>query len=649
MLIANNLSLSFGEKIILEDVSFRIVAKNRIGLTGINGSGKTTLLKIITKAIKPDSGSIRYPAGYSIGYLPQMIKRDSPLTVLQEANLAFEEQHQIEKEIEALHKLIETTSHTDHHFEKYLSRLSHLEDRFHFLGGGQSEIQTEKVLKGLGFKQEDFQQPYAELSGGWKMRVELAKILLKHPDLILLDEPTNHLDIYSIKWLEQFLQKYPGSLMLVSHDRAFLDAVTNITFETIHGRLSQFKGSFSAFERFKKGDYEKTLQAKKQQDKYIQETQILINKFRAKKNKAAFAQSLIHKLERLEKIELPEAEDKALKIHFPPPPRPGKVVIKATQISKYYGDKHVLDKVNFELNRGEIVAFVGKNGEGKSTFARILSGQESFTGSVKPGHLVNIGFFAQDSAESLNGKISVLQTLEELGSGLSSGAIRSLLGTFRFSKDDVDKKVKVLSGGEKTRLALARLMMQAYNVLILDEPTNHLDMRSRDILKSALKQFKGSVIVISHDRSFLDTLAEKIYEFDQKSILTYLGDIQYFFLKNPHFGQAVSTDKQAKKKKEKNNNQKQLYEQKKALRKQERILAKKVHKTEQRIKQISTEINDMNTSMANSTSAMPEAFYNDYTLKKQALEQAENQWADDLEQLESIKEDLKKFQEIHQE
>ncbi len=649
MLIANNLSLCFGEKVIFEDVSFRIVAKNRIGLTGINGSGKTTLLKIITKAIKPDNGSIRYPAGYSIGYLPQMIKRDSPLSVLQEANLAFEEQHDIEKEIRALHKLIETTPHTDHHFEKYLSRLSHLEDRFHFLGGGQSEIQTEKVLKGLGFKQEAFQQPYAELSGGWKMRVELAKILLKHPDLILLDEPTNHLDIYSIKWLEQFLQKYPGSLMLVSHDRAFLDAVTNLTFETIHGKLAQFKGGFSAFEKFKKGDYEKTLQAKKQQDKYIQETQILINKFRAKKNKAAFAQSLIHKLERLEKIELPEAEDKALKIHFPAPPRPGKIVMKATQISKFYGDKHVLDQVAFELNRGEIVAFVGKNGEGKSTFARILSGQESFTGSVKPGHQVNIGFFAQDSAESLNGKISVLQTLEELGSGLSSGAIRSLLGTFRFSKDDVDKKVKVLSGGEKTRLALARLMLQPYNLLILDEPTNHLDMRSRDILKSALKQFKGAVIVISHDRSFLDGLAEKIYEFDQKSIITYLGDIQYFFLKNPHFGQAIPADKQQKKKKEKNTGQKKQYEQKKVLRKQERILTKKVHKAEQKIKQISTEINNMNTSMANSTSAMTEAFYDDYTLKKEALEEAENQWADDLEKLDSIKEALKSMEQTNNE
>jgi len=354
---------------------------------------------------------------------------------------------------------------------------------------------------------------------------------------------------------------------------------------------------------------------------------------------------LIHKLERLEKIELPEAEDKALKINFPPPPRPGKIVIKASKVSKYYGSKHVLNQVDFELDRGEVVAFVGKNGEGKSTFARILSEHESFEGEVKPGHNVNIGFFAQDSAESLNAKLSVLQTLEELGSGLTSGAIRSLLGTFRFSKNDVDKKVKVLSGGEKTRLALARLMLQPYNLLILDEPTNHLDMRSRDILKSALKHFKGSVIVISHDRAFLDGLAKKIYEFDNKSILTYLGDIQYFFLKNPHFGQATIAEKnkQSSKIKAKDSDQKQRYIQKKELRKYERVLAKSVNRTEQKIKQLSSEIMTMEVAMAASIEPMEESFYNTYSNKKSELELAESLWADESEKLDLAKEKLKQI------
>lgn len=532
MFAVNNLSVQFGERILFKNISFQVTTSDRIGLVGRNGSGKSTLMKILAGINTADSGNIQFPKGTSIGYLEQELNTHSSLSIIQEASRAFDEINELESRINSLQEtMARITDYESAQYGELVEELGTLSHHYEMLEGQGREKETELVLKGLGFERADFEKPVNTFSGGWQMRVELAKILLRKPDLLLLDEPTNHLDIESIIWLEGFLSDYPGAVVMVSHDKALLDNLTNRTIEIELGNVYDYKASYSAYIDQRAERIEKLHAEKKNQDRFIEHTEKLIDKFRAKKNKAAFAQTLIRKLERIERVEIEQTDTSSLNLKFPEAPRSGRLVFEVRNLQKSYGDNLVLHDISFDVERGDRIAFVGKNGEGKSTLSRILAGIEDFRGQALAGHNVSIGFYAQHQAEMLDGDITVLESIENLADAAMRPKSRALLGAFLFSGDDVYKKVKVLSGGEKSRLALAILMLKPANVLILDEPTNHLDMVSKNVLHQALRQYPGTLIIVSHDRDFLTELTSKVCEVKGHNIKEYLGDINYFLSK----------------------------------------------------------------------------------------------------------------------
>ena len=529
MLSISNIAVHFGQRTLFENLDLFIGLRERVGLVGRNGAGKSTLLKIIAGVNPPSSGSVTMPKGSKVGYLPQEMEHNEKATILEEASSAFAEVQDLEGRLEEITKeLGERTDYESTAYGRLIEELTTTNERIDLLGGASQEEQVQRILQGLGFMPEDMSRTMSEFSGGWKMRVELAKLLLASPELLLLDEPTNHLDLESIEWLEGFLLQSSSSILLISHDRTFLDNLTTRTIEITPIKLFDFKSSFSKYQVWREEERTRQEQAYKNQQKYIEDTEVLINKFRAKKNKAAFAQSLIKKLDKLERIEV-DATDKAdIRFRFPSAPRSGKVSIEATRLCKTYDQKPVFEGVDFILARQQKVALVGKNGAGKTTLTRIFMGLESHVGDLTIGHNVDIGYYAQNQAEELDGNLTVYETLDNVAVGEIRKKLRSILGAFLFSGEDADKKVKVLSGGEKARLALCKLLLHPYNLLILDEPTNHLDIRAKGVLKEALQAFDGTLIVVSHDRDFLNSLTELVYEVTPTGLKQYIGDIKQF-------------------------------------------------------------------------------------------------------------------------
>jgi ATP-binding cassette, subfamily F, member 3 len=532
MISLENLSLQFGGQRIFENISLLLGAKDRIGLVGKNGAGKSTMLKLLVGEQKPDEGNIVIPSDISIGYLPQQLACSDTRSVFDEAMTAFAEVKHIEKEIEHLNRqLIERTDYESDSYLELVEILTEKNDRLGLIDSVKTEAFAEQTLKGLGFERKDFNRPTKEFSGGWRMRIELAKILLRSPDVFLLDEPTNHLDIESIQWLENFLASYPGAVILISHDRTFLDKVTTRTVEISLGKLHDYKAPYSKYLILRKERQEQLIASYRNQQKQIEETQDFIERFRYKASKAVQVQSRIKQLDKIDLIEVDEEDLSAINIRFPAAPRSGTIVFEARNLTKAYGNHVVLNDIDIIVERGEKVAFVGRNGEGKSTLSRIIIGELEASGSYKLGHNVNIGYFAQNQDELLKENKTVLQTIDDVAVGDVRGKIRDILAAFLFRGEDVDKKVKVLSGGEKSRLSMAKLLLEPYNLLVLDEPTNHLDMRSKDVLKQALMAYDGTLILVSHDRDFLNTLSQKIYEFKDQKIKEHRGSIYEFLEK----------------------------------------------------------------------------------------------------------------------
>lgn len=533
MISLDNLTVSYGGWTLFDNISFLINPKDRIGLVGKNGAGKTTLLRIITGEQQPTSGAVTINGECTIGYLPQTMRVADTTTLVDETAKAFDEVLRLEAEIADLTR--EITVRTDYEsaaYEQLLHRLNDAQDRYHILGGETRDADIEKTLLGLGFKREDFGRATSEFSGGWRMRIELAKLLLRRPSIFLLDEPTNHLDIESIQWLEEYLKNYNGAVLLISHDRAFLDNVTNRTVELSLGRITDYKVPYSKYVVLRAERRAQQLAAYENQQRMIEKTEEFIEKFRYKPTKSNQVQSRIKQLERLERLEVEEEDLATLNIKFPPAPRSGQIVAEINEAGMSFGAKHVFSGANFVIEKGDRIALVGRNGEGKTTLARMLVGQLTPTeGSIRIGANVNIGYYAQNQDDLMDGEFTVYDTLDRVAVGDIRTRLRDILGAFLFRGEDIDKKVKVLSGGERARLAMARMMLEPRNLLVLDEPTNHMDMRSKDILKNAILKYDGTVVVVSHDREFLDGMVEKVYEFRDGGVKEYLGGIYYFLEK----------------------------------------------------------------------------------------------------------------------
>ncbi|MBT3571334.1 MAG: ABC-F family ATP-binding cassette domain-containing protein, partial [Flavobacteriales bacterium] len=576
--------------------------------------------------------------------LRQDLEFEDGRTVLEEAQTAFEFLNDVETRMNEANKQL--TERTDYESEAYLyiiNEFNELEERFRMAGGNDTAAEINQVLSGLGFTQYDFERQTTEFSGGWRMRIELAKILLMKPDLLLLDEPTNHLDIESIMWLERWLKNYSGAVVLVSHDRLFLDASTNRTIEVAFSKINDYKASYTKYLTLREDRVLKQIQAKKNQDKFIEETKVLINKFRAKKNKAAFAQTLIKKLERLEIIQVEQEDVARMQFRFPPAPHSGKISLKIYEASKSFDDLKVLDKVNLEIVKGDKIAFVGKNGEGKSTLAKMIVNELEFDGKIELGHQVKMGYYAQNQAEFLDENLTVLETIEQAATEDTSGRVRSILGSFLFSNDEVKKKVKVLSGGERARVALCKLLLEPYNLLIMDEPTNHLDITSKELLKKALAKYDGSLIVVSHDREFLQGLTEKVYEFKNQNIKEYIGDIDTFLEEKDleNFKQLESSQKEQKNTKQDKSDVQLSYAEQKAHQKKIKKLQNRVSKLEKEIETL-----DKFQKQIDADLAIPEkftelsqkdGFFAEYEKNQQKLQELEAEWELAAVQLEAIK------------
>ncbi len=646
MISLDKIQVSFGGFDLLKETSFLVRPDDRIGLIGKNGAGKTTLLKLISGMLQPSEGEVNIPKGTTIGYLPQEMKLEDKNTLLDETMLAFDELLSLEKRIANLN--VEISASADFHSEEYLNKLnliSDLNERYSILGGDSYQAEIEQTLLGLGFERKDFSRPTSEFSGGWRMRVELAKVLLKKPDIILLDEPTNHLDIESIQWLENFLKNYKGSIVLVSHDKAFLDAVCNRTLEISLGKITDQNMNYSAFVKWKKEQREIRMASYRNQQKMIEDTEKFIERFRYKATKAVQVQSRIKQLDKLDRIEIEEQDNASLKLKFPPAPRSGRVVVEAKNITKIYDKLLVLNDIDLKIEHGEKVAFVGRNGEGKTTLVRIILQQIDFSGSLNIGHNVKIGYFAQNQAQLLNGELSVFDTIDEIAVGEVRTKIRDILGAFLFSGDDVDKKVKVLSGGEKSRLAMIRLMLEPVNLLVLDEPTNHLDMQSKEILKEALAHFSGTVIVVSHDREFLDGMVDCVYEFRNKKIKQHLGGIYDFLqkkkmesLKELEIPSVNGNTQKNNKAKIEAKNRGISFEERKEINRNVSKLEKTVIEIEETIESLENEISEIDELLANPENLEDEGIYNRYDTLKIELAQTMEQWEKMHEELEIWKE-----------
>ena len=608
MVSIQDLTVSFGSFDLLSGISFLINEQDRIGLTGKNGAGKSTLMKIIAGKQSPTSGYVEMPREITIGYLPQNMAVSDHTSIMKEVLSAFDEIIKLAREIEKCTS--EIASRTDYESKEYLELCDHLAitgERHRILGGSNYQAEIEKTLLGLGFDREEFNRPTRELSGGWRMRVELAKILLKKPTLLLLDEPTNHLDIESIQWLESFLTTYQGAVLLVSHDRAFLDNVTNRTIEISLGKIYDYKASWSRYIELRDERREQQIAAFRNQQKMIEDTEKFIERFRYKPTKSVQVQSRIKQLNKLERLEVDEEDFSAINLRFPPAPRSGTNVVEIIGLSKSYDSKKILSNINLKIVRGEKVAFVGRNGEGKTTLAKIILGiLDHEKGEVKIGHNVKMGYFAQNQEELLDENKTVFDTVDEIAKGEIRTKLRDILGAFLFSGEDVDKKVKVLSGGERSRLSLVKLLLEPYNLLVLDEPTNHLDMRSKDILKQALSNFDGTVIVVSHDRDFMDGIVDKVYEFREHKVKEHLGGI-YDFLRNKNLVNLRDIERKDTVTKKSDNktdtSNKQKYLEKKeydrTLRKLQRLAEeseKEIEKLENQVKETEEMLNSENLS-----------------------------------------------------
>lgn len=532
MISVNSVTVSFGGYDLFDNVSYLVNPKDRIGLAGKNGAGKSTMLKLLAGLQNPSKGEISKPNDFRIGYLPQDMIHQQGRTVFEEAATAYEEMQKLEARLAVITTELETR--TDYESESYMNLITELTDintRLDMIGAGNREEEIEKILKGLGFERTDFQRQTSEFSGGWRMRIELGKLLLQKPDLLLLDEPTNHLDIESIQWLEETMTVFPGAIVLISHDKQFLDNVTTRTIEISNQKIYDYKTNYSKYLVLRQERREQQESAAKNQQKIIDQTEALIDKYRAKASKAAFAQSLIKKLDRMEIVEVDESDTTTMSFRFPPPAHCGKIVLTVENAGKVYGEKRIFKDANFILTKGDKIALVGRNGEGKSTMMKMIAQQIEHEGTVQLGHNVMMGYFAQDQAEKLDPNKTVFETIDELAVGEIRKQVRTLLGSFLFGGDDIDKKVRVLSGGERGRLALCKLLLQPYNLLILDEPTNHLDIRSKDVLKRAVLAYEGTVIIVSHDRDFLTDLIQKMYEFKNGQVREHLGSISEFMEK----------------------------------------------------------------------------------------------------------------------
>lgn len=629
MIDVNNLTVTFAGTPLFYEIGFKLTPGNRVGLIGKNGAGKSTLLKVIAGE-QEYTGILAIDKNTKIGFLKQDIDFSHGRTILEEAYLAFTEIKSIETELDIIHKSLEIRE--DFESEAYHELLHVMDDlnhRYQLIGGYNYKGDTEKILQGLGFKANDFDKLTDTFSGGWRMRIELAKLLLQKNDVLLLDEPTNHLDIDSILWFENFLKSYQGIVLLVSHDRMFLDEVTNRTIEISLGSIYDFKKPYSHYISIRKELIEKQLQAQKNQEKQIKQTEQLIEKFRYKASKAAFAQSLIKKLDKVERIEVDVEDHSVMNVKFPISEQPGKVIFTLNNVSKNYGSKKVLEKVNLLFERGMKVAFVGQNGMGKTTLAKVLVHEIPFDGTVELGHNVKIGYFAQNQSDYLNGENNLVQEMETAADDTNRIKIRSLLGSFLFGGDTVEKKVKMLSGGERNRLALSKMLLNPFNVLIMDEPTNHLDMLSKNVLKKALKEFEGSLIVVSHDRDFLQGLVDKVYEFRDHNIKEYLGDIDYY-LEQRKFDNFREVEKNSILIQSTDDKDKGIKLNQRDQEKYHKKVKNQISKIENQIQALEIEIQLMDKTLAENSSIVMKQpdFFKKYQEKKDQIIELMDQWTE---------------------
>lgn len=636
MLNIHNLSVAFGGEYLFEEISFRLDGGDRVGLIGKNGAGKSTMLKLLAKEMPLDQGTIAMEKDVKIGFLKQDIDFEEGRTVIEESYQAFSEIKALELKLDEINTaLAERTDYESEGYHQLMVDLNDVTHRYEILGGYNYQGDTEKVLLGLGFKREDFNKLTDTFSGGWRMRIELAKLLLQNNDVLLLDEPTNHLDIESIIWLEQFLRNFPGAVVIVSHDKMFLDNVTNRTIEISLGRIYDYSKPYSQFLVHRKEIMEQQLSAQKNQEKQIQQTERLIEKFRAKSSKASMAQSLIKKLDKMERIEVDEEDNSVMNLRFPVSVNPGKVVAELNSVAKSYGSKKVLEDIDLLVERGGKTAFVGQNGQGKTTLAKIMVGELDYQGHLKMGHNVQVSYFAQNQAEYLDGDKTVLDTMIDAANEKNRSKVRDILGSFLFRGDEVDKYVKVLSGGERNRLALAKMLLQPFNVLVMDEPTNHLDIKSKNVLKQALQNFEGTLILVSHDRDFLQGLTDRVYEFKDGGIKEYLGDID-FYLEQRKMEDFRSVEKGDQKIEDKP--QVKTVENDYKSQKKQKSLKNKLSGVEKKISKLEKDIADIDHDLLmdyDATIAKPD-FFNNYEGKKKDLESLMEDWENLSHELESL-------------
>ncbi|OFX84554.1 MAG: glycosyl transferase family 2 [Bacteroidetes bacterium GWF2_33_16] len=639
MISVDQLTVEFGGFQLFNDVSFMVNPKDRIGLVGKNGSGKSTLLKIFMRLQTPTKGRITIPERIRIGYLPQhMVCRDSK-SVFEEAREAFSDVIKLDKAIKDInHQLTSRTDYESAEYSKLIHDLTEFSDRYQMMGGGAIDADVEQTLLGLGFQTKDFSRQTSEFSGGWRMRIELAKILLQKPDVLLLDEPTNHLDIEAIQWFEDFLVNYSGAVVLISHDRTFLDNVTKRTVELSLGKAYDYNVPYSKYVVLRKERREQQMAAYRNQQKMIEETEEFIERFRYKATKAVQVQSRIKQLDKIDRLEVDEEDLASMNIKFPPAPRSGDVVVAARGVTKTYGNLTVFKDVDLTIHRGDKIAFVGRNGEGKTTLSKIIVENLEHEGMLKVGHNVSVGYFAQNQDEIMNENKTVFQTIDDIAVGDVRTKIRDILGAFLFSGEDIDKKIKILSGGERSRLAMAKLLLQPYNLLVLDEPTNHLDMRSKDILKNALIDFKGTLILVSHDREFLDGLVDKIYEFRNQQVKEHLGGI-FEFLQKRKLENLKELERKAAQqpsnKDKKDSDNKLAYLEKKEYDKLKRKIENNIKTCEQKISQLEKDLEKMGQQMSDpSIIAQKPNLFKDYNDLKQQLESEMQNWEQLHEELE---------------